>query len=432
MEDYTMADSRGSSFRWLHRPIALAVLAIAWGCGEDETAPTAVEPSEALASATAALSFSQVSAGALHTCGIATNQRAYCWGDNSAGELGNGTTTSSNKPVLVAGGLQFVQISAGTEYTCGITTSSFAYCWGSNDNYQLGIGNDGAKLTPTPVAAGRRFSNVRAGFDHTCAVTPFDVGFCWGKNRFGEVGANSTQPSFQTPVRVAGGLQFLRVVAGGHHSCGVTTGNLAYCWGNNDGALGDGTFTGRRKPVPVLGGLKFRLVVAGGGGYLDIQLDIPEDGHTCGVTTDNRGYCWGQDGDGELGAGNIGPTFRTTPIAVSGNRSWRQVIAGWVHTCGVTTANVAFCWGNNQYGQNGDGTTTRSLVPVRVAGSLAFTAVTTGPGPEDLFSSESPAGSHSCGLTTANRVYCWGSNELGQLGDGSNTRRLTPVAVVGP
>ncbi|HZI77418.1 MAG TPA: hypothetical protein VFD73_25920 [Gemmatimonadales bacterium] len=412
------------------RRSALTCLALlgALGCAEDREAPTAPQDQASQALSTQALFFTQVSAGASHTCGIASSGQTYCWGDNTAGELGNGTNTSSSKPVLVAGGLHFVQISAGTEYTCGVTSSNLAYCWGNNSNGQLGVAS-GAQSRPVAVSGGRRFQQIRAGFDHTCAVTLFDVGFCWGKNRFGELGANSTVVFSPTPLRVVGGLSWKRINAGGHHSCGVTTTNLAYCWGNNDGALGDGTFTDRRKPVPVVGGFKFGLVVAGGGGYTDEQNESPEDGHTCGVTTDSHGYCWGQNGEGELGTGENSPSFQKTPTAISGGRSWRQVVAGWVHTCGVTNANIAFCWGSNGFGQNGNGTTTGSRTPVRVSGTLAFSAVTTGPGPQlDAVY----FGSHSCGITTTNRVYCWGDNQAGQLGDGTNTRRLTPVAVVGP
>jgi alpha-tubulin suppressor-like RCC1 family protein len=379
--------------------------------------------------AAAPLFFKAVSAGANHTCAIASSGLAYCWGYNGSGELGNGTTTSSNKPVLVSGGLHFVQISAGTEYTCGISTSNLAYCWGDVSNSKLGTGSNTGTTVPAPVAGGRHFRLIRAGYDHTCAVTPYDVGFCWGRNRFGEVGANSTTSVFPTPVRVVGGLSFRRIVAGGHFSCGVTTSNRAYCWGHNDGAVGDGTTTDRRRPVPVLGGLQFRSVVAGGGGFTDEQNESPEEEHACGVTTDSKGYCWGRNADGELGAGG-NTRNQTRPVAISGNRRWQQVVAGDRHTCGVTTANVAFCWGENLSGQNGDGTTTRSFVPVPVAGGLAFTNVTTGPGPD--LTGSGPTGNHSCGLTPANRVYCWGDNEAGQLGDATNTRRLTPVAVVGP
>ena len=147
--------------------------------------------------------------------------------------------------------------------------------------------------------------------------------------------------------------------------------------------------------------------------------------HTCGVTTESKGYCWGWGGLGELGAGTI-PTPQRTPVAVAGNRNWTQVIAGWIHTCGVTASNAAFCWGFNSEGQNGNGTTSPSNTPTRVSGNLLFAAVTTGTADSQM------SGIHSCGLTTAGRVYCWGLNEFGELGDGTTTRRLSPVAVVGP
>ncbi len=415
------------SFR---RVLAPAVAALVWvsGCKDDSNSVTGPEPSAAVATTTP-LSFTAVSAGATHTCGITTSQLAYCWGDNGSGELGTGTTIArSSKPVPVAGNLKFVQISAGAGFTCGITTNTFAYCWGSNSNGQLGVPfNSGPWNKPVAVdGARRKFQQVRAGFNHTCARTPSGVGFCWGKNQFGQLGANSTVATSTTPLRVAGGLVFDRIVAGGHYSCGITTVHLAYCWGNNDdGALGDGTTTDRRMPVAVHGGLHFRTIVAGGGGFEDEQNESPEPAHTCGVTTDSKGYCWGWGGLGELGAGTI-PSPQRTPVAVAGDRNWTQVIAGWLHTCGVTASNVAFCWGFNSEGQNGNGTTSPSNTPTRVSGNLLFAAVTTGTADSQM------SGIHSCGLTTAGRVYCWGLNEFGELGDGTTTRRLSPVAVVGP
>ena len=388
------------------------------GCRQDTTSPSNPE-TPALATATAApLSFTQVSAGSNHTCAITPENRAYCWGLNFDGQLGIGTTSfGSNKPVAVAGGVRFIQISAGADFTCGIATTNKAYCWGNNGNGQLGVGSGSGTppFTPAPVAGGRNFRVIRAGYNHTCAVTPLNVGFCWGSNRFGQLGNNSTVNFSSTPVRVANGLSWSRIVAGGHFSCGVTTGNKAYCWGYNlDGQLGNGNHTLQRKPVAVAGGLSFRLVTAGGGGFEDLQQDSPETAHACGVTTENKGYCWGR-------LPGVGFTVSNTPTAIPGTRRWSQVIAGWRHTCGVTTASVAFCWGNNETGQNGTGNTTPSNTPVRVVGGLTFTGVTTG-----------VAGVHSCGLTSGNRVYCWGSNETQQLGDGTSERRLSPVAVVGP
>jgi alpha-tubulin suppressor-like RCC1 family protein len=409
--------------------LAIAVVVAALGCGEDAQSPTSPAatpgpPPTLDVVAAQALLFSTVSAGGEHTCGVTTDQRAYCWGYGVRGQLGNGTTAFSTlRPTLVSGGLHFAQVSAGLYYTCGITTDDRAYCWGDNQTGQLGDGTTTSRSKPVLVAGGRRFRHIRAGAIHTCAETPFDVAFCWGENFAGQLG-DGTHTNRLTPVRVLGGLRFRRVNAGGDHTCGVTTGDRAYCWGMNAlGQLGDGTTTGRLKPVAVAGGLSFLQV-------------IPGATHTCGVTTENRASCWGEGDDGELGDNAQQSGLRLKPVAVAGTRRFRQVIAGFLHTCGVTTSDVAFCWGANFRGQNGNGTTTASLTPVRVAGGLSFSGVSTGPQEPPLFVYE-PA-NHTCGVTTGHRAYCWGRNLFGQVGDGTggpeltNSQRLTPVAVVGP
>ncbi len=353
--------------------------------------------------AAAGLTFTAVSTGGNHSCALASGGRAYCWGRNLEGQLGDGTTTDRLTPVPVADGLGFLQISAGAEHTCGITANERAYCWGTGP---LGS-NIASSPTPVAVAGDRRFRNVNAGNNHTCAVTPSDVGFCWGlNNSFGQLGTGGGFSA--TPARIAGGLRWRRVTAGGQYSCGVTTDDRAYCWGLNVGP----------KPVAVEGGLRFRQVVAGGGGFTDAQGQESDPPHACGVTTDDRAYCWGWGGEGQLGDGTR--TTQRAPVAVAGSRRWRQVIAGSYHTCGVTMSDVAFCWGLNQTGANGDGSTTLSSKPVRVVGDIAFTIISTG-----------VWGGHTCGLSTDGRAYCWGSNGGGQLGDGTRSRRLAPVPVVG-
>lgn len=304
--------------------IAPVILAAALGCREDAQSPTAParEPALGTGAAVQALTFTQVSAGAHHTCALASDNRAFCWGANSSGQLGDGTSTQRLTPVPVGGGLRFLQVSAGFEHTCGITTNDLAYCWGAPG--LLGDGqNSGQHSTPVAVAGGRRFRQIRAGYDHTCAVTLFDVGFCWGSsNRYGQLGTGG--PYSTIPARVAGGLRFRRVVAGAHYTCGTTTDDRAYCWGyNSDGRLGDGTGTNRPKPVAVAGGLRFRAVVAGGGGFTDQQQEEPELGHTCGITTDDRAYCWGYGGDGQLGDTGTSSFQRTrsqSPAPVAGSR----------------------------------------------------------------------------------------------------------------
>src|SRR6266487_2766948 len=171
--------------------------------------------------------------------------------------------------------------------------------------------------------------------------------------------AAGTFPCSMTPVPVAGGLSFASVTAGASYTCGVTTANVAYCWGENfGGQLGDGTMTFAASPVAVLGGLSFTALSA----------SASDSGHTCGVTTSGAAYCWGFGQSGELGAG---PTITQslTPVQVSGGLSFVAVSAGGFHTCGITSAptlDTPYCWGANFQGQLGNGTTTSSSTPVQV------------------------------------------------------------------
>jgi alpha-tubulin suppressor-like RCC1 family protein len=258
----------------------------------------------------------------------------------------------------------------------------------------------------TGQAPALQFRQVSAGRVHTCGVTAGNVAYCWGDNALGRLG-DGTLAQRLRPVRVVGGLRFVHVSTGTDHTCGVTTGNVAYCWGDNRfGQLGDGSLAQRLRPVRVSGGFRFRLVSAG-------QF------HTCGVTPDYRAYCWGDNRFGQLADGTLAQRLR--PIRVTGGLRFRQVSAGTDHTCGVILGNQAYCWGHNLEGELGDGTTAFARpMPVRVAGGLRFRQVSAG------------QSAYSCGVTIGQEAYCWGSNNEGQLGDGTwGIARLTPVRVVG-
>jgi alpha-tubulin suppressor-like RCC1 family protein len=408
--------------RTLAPTLAGGLLVIALGCREDAESPTGPEAAApdapSLAIATAPLAFRQVSAGSSHTCGVTSSNLAYCWGANGVGQLGDGTHTRRLRPVAVAGGHHFVQISAGTAYTCAVTDENRAYCWGANDDGELGNGTTTSRSTPG-VISGYRFRQIRAGFRHTCGIGPTNIAYCWGNNDFGQLGTGG----FQTmrPVRVARGLLWRQVIAGASHTCGATTDNRGYCWGDNGfGQLGDGTRTRRSKPALIAGGLAFRQVVPGGGVFFESgDESIVDDGHTCGLTTADKAYCWGLKvaDNGTSGKDNL------TPVEVPGGRRYRFINTGVLHACAVTLSDVVFCWGDNGEGQLGVGSgTSNSSSPVRVAGALAFSAVSTG-----------TLGYHNCAWTTTDhRAYCWGRNGSGQLGDGTTTTRFKPVAVLGP
>jgi alpha-tubulin suppressor-like RCC1 family protein len=350
------------------------------------------------------LTFAALSPGFEHTCGVTTGNVAYCWGYNSNGQLGGGTTTSWSSPALVAGGLSFATVSAGTVHTCGLTAAGAAYCWGGNGQGQLGDGTTTSRLTPQLVAGGLSFASVSAGGFYTCAVTSAGAAYCWGLNSDGQLG-DGTVTNRSSPVAVAGGLTFAMVTAsraGGDHTCGVTSAGAARCWGRNDlGQLGDGTTTNRLTPRVVAGGLSFAAVSAG-------------EVHTCGHVAGAPEYCWGDNTLGQLGDGTT--TTRLSPVAVFGVFA-APADAGGVHTCAPSGMGGVGCWGLNNFGQLGDGTTTTRLVPGLVTGGVSFAAVRGGQ-------------LHTCGVTAGGAAYCWGHNNRGQLGDGTTTDRLTPVRVV--
>lgn len=197
--------------------VALSGLFAVLGCGSDQSSPTA-PPEQASpvisAAAAAPLSFYQLSSGWDRTCGVTTDNRAYCWGYNAEGYLGDGTTTNRAAPVAVVGGLRFRQITTGAEFTCGVTTDFRAYCWGFGGRGELGTGGTDE----------HQFRHVEAGFAHACGLSyPDNRVYCCGANTDGQPGiGNRTGPDSchfggacsLKPVPIASTLTFNQIAAG--------------------------------------------------------------------------------------------------------------------------------------------------------------------------------------------------------------------------
>jgi len=333
-------------------------------------------------------------AGDSHSCALVDQGAAFCWGADRQ-QLGTGPSGSDDSVAdPVAGGLAFTALAAGASTTCGLVAAGAAYCWGNNQLGPVGDGSSGnSRTAPTSVAGGLAFTAISTSGNHTCGLVSTGAAYCWGDNYYGAVGDSTTDSIRSTPSAVRGGLTFTKVVTGGAQSCGLVAGGMAYCWGNNNaGAIGDSTRdTSRLTPVRVAGGLTFSAVVAGGA-------------FTCGLTGAGAAYCWGDNTYGQLGDGTKLP--RVAPTAVMGGLTFASLAAGGNHTCGVTVSGTTYCWGYNFYGQLGDGTKTDRLTPTAVTGALSFTALATGY-------------AHTCGITASRVAYCWGYNQYGQVGDGT-------------
>ena len=330
---------------------------------------------------------------------------------------------SSGGPIAVEAGWIFTRLTIGQSYTCALNASGAAYCWGSNTYGQLGNGSTINSATPVAVSGSLTFTGLAAGAAHTCGVTTSGSAYCWGTNATGELGDGSTSLS-TTPVAVAGGMSFVALDVGAGHSCGLTNGGAMFCWGRNaEGQLGLGTATGPQTCTDqVIACSTVPVQVTGGILFSEVTTG---GWHTCALSTAGAAYCWGLNDDGQLGTGST--TSTSAPTLVSGNLTFSAFATGNSRgdTCALTTSGAAYCWGANAAGQLGNGSTASSSIPVAVSGGLSFSAVVMGG-----FLGGTQLG-HSCGITSTGQVYCWGDNSAGQLGDGTTTNRSTPVKVVG-
>ena len=276
--------------------------------------------------------YTAVTAGGHHACGLNASGIAYCWGSDFFGQLGDGRRVNSTTPIPVVTGQQtpllLASISAGYSHTCGLVPSGAAFCWGNNSRGQLGTGDTTSSDFPVAVTGGHAFSAISASIDSSrsgisrvngALLSSFTCGlsggaaYCWGAG----IGAPST------PTLVSGGLSFVQISAGGAHACALTDGGSAYCWGyDGDDQLGNGPGPNNSAtPVAVGGGLTFTSISAG-------------RRHTCGTATDGTSYCWGSDVFGALG-NTYQAAFRGLPQPIG------RGLEGGSITASVARSNMA-------------------------------------------------------------------------------------------
>ena len=352
--------------------------------------------------------FVSMDAGYEHTCGIIANGSAMCWGANGQGQVGCGDSNlNTSNPTYVNATNTFVSISAGEWHTCGIISNGSAMCWGGNDFRQI---EDGTTTTPirSPVFVNttNKFISIDAGNIYTCGIISNGSAMCWGSNLEGEIGDGTSGASKLNPVFVNTTNTFVSISAYGGHTCGIISNGSAMCWGyNNHGQIGDGTNgTDRLNPVFVNTTNSFISIDSG-------------DWHSCGLLSNGSAMCWGYNNYGQIGDGTNG-TDRLNPVFVNTTNKFVSIDAGDWHSCGLLANGSAMCWGANDFGKIGDGTTTTPRVnPVFVNTTNTFVSVSAG-------------GRHSCGIISNGSAMCWGYNGFGGIGDGTTTtQRVNPVFV---
>jgi len=249
--------------------------------------------------------FVQITTGAYHSCALSAAGAVFCWGANRDGALGNRTSNSSPVPVSVAApaNVSFTALTSGLRHTCALASNGAAYCWGANASGQLGIGSSSDANAPALVASGVPFKAIAAGASHTCALTPAGSAWCWGANVNGQLG-NGGNADNSRPTAVSGSLSLSALAAGETHTCGLTDDGAAYCWGaGRAGQLGNGQSADVPRPALVVGGHIFRAMALG-------AL------HTCATADDRTTWCWGSNNDGQVGGLAARNTATPIPFVV--------------------------------------------------------------------------------------------------------------------
>lgn len=473
------------------------------------------------------ISTAQIAGMGLSTCAVISDGTIKCWGNNTYGQLGDGSNTNSSVPVTVSGISNATKVSvaydqsAGYAHACAALSDGTVKCWGYNNKGQLGDTTTNNSATPVVASGISNAIDVKVSGGHSCALLNDGTAKCWGYNHTGQVGNGTTSvPGVSTPTLVSGLTNAVKIVLDEYSSsgsCALLNDNSLQCWGShsrpsfggscitatcavantftaytgiNDFGIGDsvcsvmndntvkcvggnnygslsaddinsvyGTPWAGIRPTIVRGISNIAELTTGGSncarlnngeikcwgptsgallGYgsatgpvyapvslpsvagINNAISVDAGGsHNCAVLTDNTVKCWGSNSYGEIGHGGGAGATAYTPAVVTGINNAAKVNLGYSHSCALLSDSSIKCWGNNQYGQLGNGATSSfQNTPVVVSGIANAVQIDSG-------------NYHTCALLTDNSIKCWGGNFYGELGDGTTTSSSVPVTVAG-
>jgi alpha-tubulin suppressor-like RCC1 family protein len=376
-----------------------------------------------------------IGAGDAHTCVLKASGAVVCWGNNNRGQIGDGTKGNIRTATVAITGLtDVVALSGGDVHTCALKANGSVACWGGNSSGALGDGTTIDKLIPTAVtgltdaiaitADGNFIDGVRST-DRSCAVKANGNVACWGDISYDSTG-NVPAKNQLTPTIIAGLTSTVALSAGGNHNCALKANGAISCWGNNLlGQLGDGSIGIKTNLVAVTG-------PSGSTGLLTDTLQISAgSGHTCALINDGKVLCWGYNQSGQLGSPALtvgGVQANPIPtVVIDLGTNTKQITGGYGHTCALKNDGKLLCWGYNQYGQLGNAT----LTLLGQANPTPTVVVDLGTDTKQI----SAGNTHTCALKNDGTVLCWGSNRFGELGNPAlvvgTQANPTPTAVIG-
>lgn len=388
--------------------------------------------------------FTQVEMGAGHICGLTSDKRLYCWGHSYGyGTLGNGSTADSSLPVEVRLDKTFRDFSLGGRHTCALTDAGVAFCWGRDTDGQLGNGTSDSSDRPVPVRADMppdgdggevKFTRIDAGSNSTCAMTAGGEVYCWGQRGY-ELGLGAATSDVHTPTKVNSPVTFKAFAKGRDRVCGLADADndvaegTTYCWGRNEkmGTPGaEALGTGSDQ-----GTVHSPEIVESADGDPLVLEEIKAEGNfTCGLTPDDEIVCWGFNGSGQTGVDPANADPVTTPNTISLGEPQQEVVdfgVGYFHTCAILSDRTeVYCWGSNDEGELGNP-------------NVSLNSKKAEPTEIDLaepLASIVGGWEKTCTRRNDGRIYCWGNNNddsSDRLGVGTNSAAVQkPRGVVCP
>ena len=443
--------------------VAVKVDGTLWAWGSNEYGNIGTGASDTSSHATpvqvAGTAWTAVAAGDLHTVAMKTSGRLYAWGNNTSGQVGDGTTVQKNSPLLISSaGYDWVAIAAGRSHTLAVKVDGTLYAWGGNSYGQLGDGLNATRTAPYQIGTDYKWVGIAAGAmaNHSVALKVNGMIWAWGDNNAGQIG-DGTSASRNSPAKITWrGNKWLSLAGGRDHTAGIKSDGTLWAWGrNNYGQIGDRSQVNKVLPVKI-GDNRWLALEAGsnhtvgiksdgtlwawgynyygqlgngehGSGYYETEPVLIAQGATCkaidaginhtvGIKSDGTLWAWGENGYGAIGDGTT--TDRYLPVNIDAFTTWRAVASGVYHTAAIKSDGTLWTWGRDNYGQLGDGTTEDKTAPTQVGTA------------SDTWISVATGGYHTAGIKSNGTLWAWGYNAFGQIGDGSTTQRSSPVQIL--